>query len=263
MMGFGFGSLWLGPVCAMLMKNLGWRAVFVILGVVFSALVLAGSRVIKAPPAPLEPAPKPSGTKERGSLERRQYTPSEMLKTPSFWQMFLWSTVIGGGSMAVIGHAAAIARSLGASVGLAAFAGGCYSVGSGVGRVVYGAVFDRLGMKKTTRISGSLYLLATLFLCGSQQLVSVPMLYVGMAMIGFSGGATPPVCAAFCSSAFGLRHFPVNLSLISMNLIPASFLGPLVAGMMTASTGNYMSTFVMTFLLGCVGLTLTQMIREK
>jgi OFA family oxalate/formate antiporter-like MFS transporter len=260
MMGFGFGSLWLGPVCTALMRNMGWRSVFMALGFVFSALVLIGSRILKTPPAgaALPEAPKKPGA----PADQKQYTPLEMLKMASFWQMFLWATLIGGGGMAVIGHAAAMARSLGASAGLAAFAGGCYSVGSGIGRVFYGSVFDRVGRRRTTLISGTIYITATIVLSFSQMALSIPMLYVGIALIGFSGGATPPVTSAFCAGRFGTKHFGVNLSLSSMNLIPSSFIGPLVSGVMTTITGNYMGTFIMAFAFGCTGFVITRIIKD-
>jgi MFS family permease len=117
-------------------------------------------------------------------------------------------------------------------------------------------------MRKTTFLSGIIYLFAALLLCSSQWLFSVVLLYIGMALVGFSAGATPPICSAFCNSTFGIRHFPVNMSLFNMHLIPASFLGPLVSGAMMVRTGSYMGTFIMVFIFGCAGFILTRFIRE-
>ena len=50
-MGFGFSGMLLGSTVSSLIKGIGWRETFLLLGVAFGIIVFIGSRVLKLPPS--------------------------------------------------------------------------------------------------------------------------------------------------------------------------------------------------------------------
>jgi MFS transporter, OFA family, oxalate/formate antiporter len=51
LMGFGLGGMLLGSTANLLIKTMGWRETFLLLGVAFGIIVFMGSRIMKFPPS--------------------------------------------------------------------------------------------------------------------------------------------------------------------------------------------------------------------
>lgn len=66
------------------------------------------------------------------------------------------------------------------------------------------------------------------------------------------GGVTP-TNSAFVSSYYGLKHFPLNFSIINTNLIIASF-GSTIAGALYDASQSFFSTDAMIGVLALLGI---------
>ena len=80
-----------------------------------------------------------------------------------------------------------------------------------------------------------------------------PLLLFGLICCGFSYGGVMPSNSAYVRSAFGARYYPVNFSIVALNLLPASYLGPLVSGALYDAGQSYTGTVVCLLLFTVVG----------
>ena len=150
LMCFGCGGMVLGTLASSLIQMIGWRITFVILGLLFAALILICAIWIKNPPENLfsrqgqDVREKSAILKQKKKAEKKhpeigvEMKAGQMLKRPAFWLHFIWATLLSAAGLAVIGHASVCAQDLGAAVGIATLITGLISVFNGIGRVVIG-----------------------------------------------------------------------------------------------------------------------------
>ncbi len=178
-----------------------------------------------------------------------------MIRKPAFWLYYLWAILLSAAGLALISQASGVAREIGTDVsaGTIATVVGLISVCNGVGRVILGALFDKVGRSKTMQTVNVLFLLTCGVLILSLSLKSFPILVAGFVLGGFSYGGVTPTNSAFVSSYYGLKNFPLNFSIINTNLIIASF-GSTVAGALYDASQSYFSTDAMIGVLAVLGI---------
>ena len=137
-----------------LIPNFGWRTTFQILGAIFLVMTVIGAFLLKNPPAGYKPAGWTPGA-ELAKLRRPPMTstPGEMLRTPTFY--FMWIAYAFGctAGLMVISQLVPFAKSVGipstmlASLGLVVGA-----VGNASGRILSGWMSDHLGRINVLRL---------------------------------------------------------------------------------------------------------------
>jgi OFA family oxalate/formate antiporter-like MFS transporter len=75
-------------------------------------------------------------------------------------------------------------------------------------------------------------------------LISVPLNTAGLLLIGFMYGFMPPIGSGGARSLFGVKYFPVNLSVVNSMMIFASF-SSTIGGAMITSTKSFTGVFIM------------------
>ncbi len=251
--GFGFGAtLWVklagswwpgGGLIAALDGRLlglpGVQAVFVVYGVVFLLLVLAGSIVMVNPPAGYQVAGWDPGvpTKQSTPAGSLELTEGEMLRTVQFymlWLMFVGSALAGLMVISCIklfGLDALPATGAAATEKIAEVAAetamAWLAIFNGLGRIMWGTVSDKLGRK------------AALFLmCLLQGLMMLSFykvggtaagLIVGACIIGFNFGGNFALFAAATADYFGNKSVGRNYGWVFLAYGVAGIAGPQVA----------------------------------
>lgn len=235
--GFGAGAFFFAPLAQSLvcddpyelfnaslfyMPNVGVFNTFFILGIIFLVTVTGGAQLLRNPPEGYVPAgwtPPKTGT--QGNARHVNYTPSEMLKTPAFW--LLWLTYFAGctAGLQVIMKASPIWQSfnlgtLSSPVSQQAFlnvsAGGAMAVSilaifNSAGRIFWGKVSDILDRRTT---------LAIMFiLCGAAMLTLdwmrlYPLYLTGISIVGLCFGGYLALYPAVTADFFGTRHIGAN-----------------------------------------------------
>ena len=182
-------------------------------------------------------------------------TTGTMIRKPAFWLYYLWAILLSAAGLALISQASGVAREIGTDVsaGTIATVVGLISICNGVGRVILGALFDKAGRSKTMQTVNVLFLLTCGVLILSLSLKSFPILVAGFILGGFSYGGVTPTNSAFVSSYYGLKHFPLNFSIINTNLIIASF-GSTIAGALYDASRSFFSTDAMIGVLALLGI---------
>lgn len=233
MMGFGLGALILGSVATSLIGSQGVFQTFMILGIAIFVVLILGSFAIKAPEAP-----KAGGAK---APELTGKSPGEMLRTTSFWVFMLWCVIVNSAGLMIINSAASIAIAFGAP----AIVGMVVSVFNGAGRVLIGALFDKLGRKKTMLINMCVLAAAGVLLFSGAKVSAVALILLGLLCMGITYGGNPTICSAFVNREYGQKYFPVNFSLGNFSLIPAAILGPIFSSkLVERANGAYDTTFL-------------------
>jgi OFA family oxalate/formate antiporter-like MFS transporter len=281
LMGFGMGGMLLGGAVSVLNEHFGLSAIFVALAVLMSASLLIGSIFI-APPArsareargpKQNAAPRPSAAPQpvadpqqaaapRPSADRaenpaKDCTSAQMLANPLFFLLFSWAILMVSGGLMVINSAALIAEFFGAPAVL----GLVVSVFNGVGRVLFGALFDKMGRKGAMRLDALCMTIAGLALFAGDRWNSPLPVFVGLLLAGTGYGGMPALISAVVNRFYGAAHYAMNFSIMNFAVILSAFIGPLLSSaLLERSDGSYVGTFVAIALSGVIGIALNAVI---
>ncbi len=246
MMAFGMGAMVLGPVCTALMGNVGWRTVFVMLGVIMSIILAVSGILMKAANSGIsdaKAAESVSADKQESNSVLGDMRPAEAVRTVEFWILFFFTMVLSASGLALMGHIAPCVIGLSVSAQTAALVAGITSFANGLGRIVYGSCYDKFGIGKTLLISSVIFLFATIVTVMGIKMEVLAVLIVGCFLLGLSFGAAPPTSATAIARIFGNRYFSANFGIASSQLILAAFIGPYLGGVVYTATGSYAITF--------------------
>ena len=125
---------------------------------------------------------------------------------------------------------------------------------NGIGRVIYGALFDKKGYKLTMIVDMVAFILAGLILMGALSSGSFLLIIIGFLVGGFAYGGVTPMQSAIISDFYGRTYYSMNFSIIVTNLLIGSFAST-IAGKLYDMSQSYMSTIFMM-----IGVTIVSFI---
>jgi MFS transporter, OFA family, oxalate/formate antiporter len=252
LMCFGFGGMLLGSVASKMLIAIGWRTTFVLLGCIFAAVLLVSSFWIVPPGKDIilpENKNKQSGNEnEKVGISSNA---KEMIKRKEFWIYFVWVVFLSASGLAVISQSASCVKDIGSSAATGALVAGLVSVCNGAGRILFGTLYDRLGRKISMILDNIIMIVAFALMAYSTVFSSVNIFFAGAMLLGICYGGLPPTSSSVVNEFYGKENYALNFSVMNVSIIPASILGPYVAGIMRTSTGTYTSVFILMFFL-CV-----------
>jgi OFA family oxalate/formate antiporter-like MFS transporter len=272
LMGFGIGSFIIGKVYqAYTGPGEGWRTSFEIFGILLFAVMILCSFLLKAPKAKKEDGREngeeaavveASGMKSSG-LEVIEMEPAVMLKRSSFWLYFIWAVLLCAAGLAVISQAGGMVLEVSPeiSAGTVSTVVGLISVFNGIGRVLFGGLFDKIGRVKTMVFNEILFCAGLGLLILSLMTGILPALVAGFMIMGLAYGGVPTTNSAFVGAFYGKKNYSVNFSLLNLNLIFSSF-GSTIAGLLYDKSGSYFSTLISMLGAVIVGIVIAVMIKK-
>ena len=258
MMGFGASTLILGNVASRLFEldNIGWRRTYIIVGVALGAVIVLSSMIIKRPGDDVVlPAPKNKVSRHEEHFEIRDFKPTEMIRTFTFWRAlvcFICTTAVGN---TVISFAKQLVESVGAQAALATTLVGVFAICNGLGRIITGVVFDALGRRITMICANILTIISAAITLVAVSIGSLPLCIAGLCLTGISYGTAPTMAAAFTVAFYGQKNFGANLGIMNFNLMGASFIATACSSMVAAS-GGYTVPFIVLLSLASFALVL-------
>ena len=262
MMGFGASSLVLGNAANLLFRShLGWRTTYMILGVAICVVQLLAALLLQKPDAGItlpQSQAKKAGTEDP---ERQDYTTEQMLCRPSFWMAFICISFLAAVGSSVISFAKDLALSVNAPESLAVSLVGVLSVCNGLGRILTGAIFDRIGRRKTMICANIITIGAATVTLLAVSIGSLPLCIAGLCLTGMSYGACPTITSAFTSSFFGMKYFSTNMALMTFTVMGGSLIAT-ASNKALEITGGYTATFMMLLALTFAALILNLFIRK-
>lgn len=254
LMGFGISSFLIGKLYIKFLPegSGGWRVIFRILAVIALIVVFICGLLLREPND--EDLEKLSEGKKPVRDSAMDISTGQMMKQSSFWLYFIYAILVSIAGLALVSQASGIAWEIGPDIqaGTIATIVGLISVFNGIGRVFFGALFDKCGFRVTILLDIILFLAEEALLLVSLFSGNFVLLVVGFILGGMSYGAVTPTNSAIISDFFGRSHYAMNLSIVNITLMIASF-GSTIAGKLYDTSGSYQSTIFMMFAVTIAG----------
>ncbi len=252
--GYGGGSAIFGPMANLwLIPTYGWRATFAILGVVFFAMTLIGSFLLKNPPAGDRPPGWQPAPAAKAAATTYEFAPGEMWRTgPAYFMWIAYALGTSAGLM-VISQLVPFAKSMKISSEalqtMTLFVG---AVGSASGRVLSGWMSDALGRLNVLRlmIAISAAAMPLLYMTGG----TVALLYVMVFVVYWCFGTQLSVNASTTSDFWGTKNAGINYGIMFTAYGVAGIIGPKIAGALFDQYKNYQAAFFTAGALAVVAL---------
>lgn len=251
-MGFGLSALITAPVVSILISIIGLANNFLVLGLIFVALLSILGFSMKFPTTEWKaPSQSQAAQAKPWCPSAIDFTSRQVLRTSTFyltWSVFL---IGAGAGLMVIGYAKQIGTEItglnGGLAWLATLGIQILAVANATGRPLFGYVCDRLGPRKTLLIMQSIQLLCLVALFPYSS--SVIVLYLSLILFAATFGAYLSVMPALACYFFGTKNLGPNYGMF----LSAYGMGGVVCPMIMAyilgfqpSYGAYVQGFYVT-----------------
>ncbi|CAL62589.1 Putative transporter of the major facilitator superfamily [Herminiimonas arsenicoxydans] len=246
--GYGFGAIMTTFAISMSIKSSGVASTLVMFGVIIGVVGLAAAQGMRRPRAD-EVAEHIKKVKLENTTRESSYSykPTEMLKKPVFWLLFVMMTMMSTSGLMVISQMGAFAKDFGVAdamvFGMAALplALTIDRICNGLTRPFFGWVSDRIGRENTMFIAFGLEGVAmTLWLMTTDN----PVLFVILSGVVFFGwGEIFSLFPSILTDTFGTKHATTNYGFLYMAQGVGSVLGGPLAALMHDATGSWTPVF--------------------
>lgn len=263
--GFGLASVYIAPLSKYLVGIWGLQKAMLFFGVAFLLVVCGLSMFLVNPPVGYvaQSAKGKSGGPAAGPKPMVDARPSDMMKTGSFYVIWLIYFIGAGAGLMVIGSVAGMAQK---SMGDLAFvAVAILAVGNAGGRILAGLLSDKIG-RRTTLIIMLLFQAVLMIIAvpviGSAK--TSPILIVLLAtFLGFNYGTNLSLFPSLTKDNWGLKNFGINYGIVFTAWGVGGFVMGRLSQMLVARTGSYTSSFVTAAVLLVIGAGLTLALKGR
>lgn len=264
LMGFGLSSFIIGKVYAAVTPSDGsdqWKMTFRILGIVVLVVMLICFNFFVKPSEDYKvPGAAAKKVVKESALD---IPPAQMVKKPTFWLYYIWAILLSAAGLVLVSQASGIATQVGPNVsdGNIATVVGLISILNGIGRVIFGAIYDKKGYRVAMVLDMIIVIIAGLVLILALTTGNFLFIVLGFLIGGLGYGGVMPTNSAIISDFFGRTNYPVNYSLVNTNLIIASFAST-IAGKLYDASQSYMAPIMMMIGVTVVGFIVSLGIRR-
>lgn len=234
--GFGLSPVYMAPLTNWMINSFGIYSSFRTLGVGILILVVILSQFL------FKPEHANAGEIK---IEMINQGWKKIVKSKEFimlWVMFL-SGAMGG--LMIIGHLSKIAAmQLGSNAGFILVA--LAAISNASGRPIFGVISDKIGRGRTMVLLALIQ--GTVFLVFA-QLDTFALLMIGAAVVTFTYGGSFAVYPSAVSDYYGKENFGRNYGILFSAWGLGGVLGPLFAGKIVDSFGNYDVAYLIAAML--------------
>jgi len=255
--GFGFGAVFTAPIAQWLIDanpDVPTSA-FLPLGIGYLVLSLAGCAFFRDPPQGYTVpgyVPKTSG---RAVDSGRDYTPSEALRT---WQWYALTAILALGvsaGIALIAQAAASATDIaGYSTIAAASTVGILGLFNGGGRIVWGALSERIGRPRA--VFTAILAIEGVCLLLLPHASNAVLWFILAALIYLCYGGAFGTMPATAGDFFGLKNAGAIYGLMLIGWSIAGVVGPFIAAALIGAERNYTLAYTTIGIITLVAIVL-------
>jgi OFA family oxalate/formate antiporter-like MFS transporter len=247
--GFGAGAaITVGPISAMINSS-GYEKAFLVFGLLQGAIVFAMAWLLLAPP------PQLVGAKVKPNQTAHGYSPSEVLRSPVFYVLYVMFVLVAAGGLTMAASMAPIAKDLkiekvpvellGFVMPALVFALSLNRIFDGVGRPFFGWLSDQIGREYTMALAFFIGA-AALFTLG--QSGSNPVAFVLVTAVYFGVyGEIFSLFPATQGDTFGSKFAAANAGMLYTAKGAGSLLVPIAAAIAKARGWGSVFSIAMTF----------------
>jgi len=268
--GFGLASLYIAPLAQYLLGAYGLQQSMLFFGIGFLLAVCLLALLLVNPPAGYVPAAATdrrgrdaAAAKARSLIVDRDYSPAQMLKTPSFWVLWILYFIGAGAGLMVIGSVAGMAK---ASMGDYAFlVVAILAIGNAGGRVTAGIVSDMIGRSRTLSflfVFQAVLMLVAVPITGSASASGLLLVLLATG-IGFNYGANLALFPALTKDFFGIKNFGVNYGILFTSWGVGGFVMSRASQVLTARTDSFSASFLVAAALLALGAGLMFFVKNQ
>jgi OFA family oxalate/formate antiporter-like MFS transporter len=225
MMGFGLASLIFGSVANALFSIMPWQTVFVLIAAVGIVIMVALAVVVRPAPANISQIlTGQEATAQAGPSKSSPTRKQGILTTKVFWLYSGWATLVIACGLTLIGTAKQGVEIIDPTFAYGALLVGLVSTLNGVGRVVNGAIFDKVGLVPVM-IIGALLAIVTMIGLAFSFISHILILYVVAGiLVAFPYGGVPVMASAYARQRYGAEGFAKNLGIANLNIASAALI---------------------------------------
>jgi len=245
--GMSVGQLVMIALLAAVLVEIGWRSVFVWIGIAHLVLLplLLG-------------IPRQDGT--RAAAAQGELSLREAAKSRQFWLLIGIYAICGLDDFFVTTHVAAFAQDRGIGALMAGNLLALMGLTGLAGVIAAGFASDRLGPAWPTAVAFAARILVFGWIALDQ---SPPSIAVFALVFGATFLVTAPLTAVFVRESFGIRNLGAITGLITMTHQIFGGLGAYAGAAIYDATGGYDVAFLAMLVSAVVALALTLMLRRK
>jgi MFS transporter, OFA family, oxalate/formate antiporter len=255
--GFGAGSaLTIIPISAFI-KSDGYQAAFLYFGIGQGIIVMLAALFLKV--APLASKKYASKVSPAVIQTKRDYKPSEVLRSPVFYVMYIMFVMVAAGGLMATAQLAPIAKDfkigdtpvniMGLILPALTFALAIDRVLNGLTRPFFGWVSDKIGREPTMLFAFALESIGILALYTFGQNPIAFVILTGL--VFFAWGEIYSLFPSTCADTFGSKYAAANAGLLYTAKGTASLLVPL-SSVLTAMTGNWHAVFIVASVMNMI-----------
>lgn len=248
---YGSGAILWAPISTQLMAQTGVLSVYLILAVIFCAVMLPVSLLVRNIPQDYGSLFAQKTSAQARQNAGRDYTRKEMLKSPVYYILLLTLTLGTMSGLMIAGHASGMVQEiLKYSAQRAAVIVGLFAVFNALGRLAFGFLSDRLGRYPVMillfiAVGGAMLVMSAF----NNGLFLAALLLVSACYGGFTAMFSPA-----CADHFGIRHLSDNYPLLYLAYGFAGYIGPQLVAHFQASGGGYHSAFTVVAVFSAIGI---------
>jgi MFS family permease len=188
----------------------------------------------------------------RKKLPSFDYTWKQMLKTASFYKLWVMFVLSSSAGVMMIGHLASIATKQ-ANILNSAYIVSILAISNATGRVGGGILSDRIGRRNTMLIVFSTQLINMLFFI---TYTTEPLIILGTIIAGISYGSLMSTFPSITSDNWGMKSYGANYGVLYTAWGVSGVVGPLIAGWVVDTTGTYALAYTISAALLGVAILL-------
>lgn len=249
--GFGAGAAATVVPIRHVILTYGYESAFLWAGAAQGGAVLILSQFLRAPKAGETP---PAAVRLSQSL--KEYTPSEMVRSPVFWLLYIMFVMVASSGLMATAQIAPIAKDLklgDQEVMFLFFTASTLSIAlvvdnvlNGLARPFFGWVSDRVGRENTM---AAVFTLGAVAYWGLGMLATTPYMFILMAgLVFFTWGEIFSLFPSTCTDTFGSKYATTNAGLLYTAKGTSSFFVPL-ASVLKTYTGSWHSVFIVATIM--------------
>ena len=272
--GFGLASVYIAPLSEYLLNVWGLQNAMLFFGLSFMIVVCSLATQLVNPPDGFSSKTlamyESTATEIEGTVQKtinaiateQDITPGEIIKTRSFYLLWLIYFVGAGAGLMVISSVAGMAKR---SLGDAAFlAVAILAIGNAAGRIIAGVLSDKIGRRVALFIMlifQAVLMFVAIPVVGSEHSNGTVLVFLAT-LIGFNYGTNLSLFPSLTKDLYGLKHFGTNYGLVFTAWGIGGFVLSRLSQMLQAASGSYASSFVTAGCLLIIGGLLTFAIRK-
>ena len=256
--GIGVGSLIVPPMANQIILSHDWRTSFVVLGVVTLVVMIVSAQFLQGHSTKMAQKiqyPRKEAAQISIPLEdTRVFTLRDAVATRQFWIILAMFFCLGFSVLTAQVHLVPYATDVNISPTTAANILAAIGGSSIIGRVVLGGVGDKIGNRRAIIIGFILLAVPLLCLAFARE---TWMLFMIAIVFGIGYGDCVASETPLVASVFGLKSIGILIGFVATAFSIGGALGPVVAAYIFDVTESYQAAFILTAVVGAIGLVVT------